>query len=206
VSRPLRCVAVLSLALLVATVGDAAARGGRGGGGRGFGGGGFSRGGGGFSRGGAAAGGSLGHDPGRIREGAYGERGPAAEGDFGGERRGSGEEARRAPEDWEAGHEERQERRQERQDQRDDWHDYADDSYGNYDEYYGSGYYPYETATVAGPAAGEVLATPPWWTLDCSPPVEVGGTTYYECESAWYARVYHNGEVAYATVNPPPGH
>jgi hypothetical protein len=49
--------------------------------------------------------------------------------------------------------------------------------------------------------------TPPWWTLDCTPTViDLGDTTYYQCGSAWYVRVYSNGEVAYVMVNPPPGY
>ena len=49
-----------------------------------------------------------------------------------------------------------------------------------------------------------VVEPPPNWTLDCDPAtVVVGGTTYYQCGSAWYVRVYRGGEIAYTMVNPP---
>jgi len=89
---------------------------------------------------------------------------------------------------------------------REDWQDYADD---HYDEH---GYYPGTAAAVAagaavGAAAGAAVATPPYWTLSCTPTtVVVGGTTYYQCGSAWYIRAYSGGEVSYSMVNPPAGY
>ena len=78
--------------------------------------------------------------------------------------------------------------------------------------YYG-GAYPYGTAaavaagTAVGVAVGTAVATPPYWTLSCTPTtVVVGGTTYYQCGSAWYVRGYSDGEVAYVMVNPPAGY
>jgi len=50
-------------------------------------------------------------------------------------------------------------------------------------------------------------AAPPYWTLPCTPAtVVVGGTTYYQCNGAWYIRVYSGGDVAYTMTNPPAGY
>jgi hypothetical protein len=44
--------------------------------------------------------------------------------------------------------------------------------------------------------------TPPSWTLDCEPNVIIlGSTTYYQCGTAWYIRVYRGGDIAYTMVN-----
>jgi hypothetical protein len=102
-----------------------------------------------------------------------------------------------------------EERQQNAANRREDWQDYAD---GHYDEY-GDGYdYPAAAAAVAtgvavGAAVGAAAAAPPYWTLSCTPTtVVIGGTTYYQCGSAWYVRVYSGGEVAYTMVNPPAGY
>jgi hypothetical protein len=121
-----------------------------------------------------------------------------------------------------------------RQDQRDqareDWQKYgknqqqnrqefADDYYDDHGRYYDGGYYGgYGGAAVAGVAVGAVAAgavaagaaaaaSPPGWTLACTPTtVSVGGSTYYQCGSAWYTRAYGGGDVAYVVSNPPPGY
>src|SRR4029077_3933416 len=59
-------------------------------------------------------------------------------------------------------------------------------------------------AVAAGAAA---VASPPGWTQACTPTtVSVGGTTYYQCGSAWYTRAYGGGDVAYVMSNTPPGY
>jgi hypothetical protein len=205
--------AVWVAALLIATTGgDVNARGG------GRGGGGFARGGGGFSRGGVAAGGSFGQ--GRVGSGRSRGQGPAASGSFAGRSDYyRGEQGEGATGDWQQRQDQRQQARQERRDQaredwqssdgnrREDWQDYADDHEG--DRYYGDASdYPYGAAVVAGAAVGAAVATvPPYWTLDCVPnTVILGSTTYYQCGSAWYVRIYSGGNVAYTMVNPPAGY
>jgi hypothetical protein len=89
--------------------------------------------------------------------------------------------------------------------QREDWQDYADDHY----EEHGHGYYYGGTApaVATGVAIGAAAAVPPYWTLPCTPEtVVVGGSTYYHCDTAWYARAYSGGDVTYIIVNPPPGY
>ena len=102
----------------------------------------------------------------------------------------------------------RQERREQRRDQaREDWQDYADD-YDPGDS--GGGYYEwgyYDEYDYAGAAIGAAAATPPYWTLPCTPtPVVIGATTYYQCGSTWYIQAYSGGEVVYTIVNPPVGY
>ncbi|TMA92308.1 MAG: DUF2092 domain-containing protein [Deltaproteobacteria bacterium] len=210
-----RGAAVWVTALVIAVAGDVAARGGgRGGGGRG-----------GYSRGGAAAAGSFGQGratSGTQRGGYYGTQGPAASGTFAGRSSGGNRQDTRH-EGMEQRREQYQQNAQQRQQQRndaredwqnygtnrrEDWQDYADD---HYDDHYDGGEYPYGAAVVAGAAVGAAVgtavATPPYWTLDCIPnTVVVGGTTYYQCGSAWYVRAYSGGDVAYTMVNPPTGY
>jgi len=66
-------------------------------------------------------------------------------------------------------------------------------------------------AVVPGTAVGAAVVaeaeSPPSWSLPCAPTtVVVGGTTYYQCGSAWYVRSYSDGEIAYVIVNPPAGY
>jgi len=216
VSGALRGAAMWVTALVIAVAGDVAARGGgRGGGGRG-----------GFSRGGAAAGGSLGQGRavgGTQRGGYYSTRGPAASGTFAGRSSGGNWQDTRN-QGMEQRHEQYQQNAQQRQPQRnearedwqnygtnrrEDWQDYANDHYD--DHYHGGAEYPYGAAVVAGAAVGAAVGTavaaPPYWTLDCTPStVVVGGTTYYQCGSAWYVRAYSGGDVAYTMVSPPAGY
>ena len=200
-----RRAAVWVAALVFATAGDVAARGGgRGGGGRG----------GGFSRGGAAAGGSLGQGRragGTQRGGYYNTHGPAASGTF--EGRSNGERREQYQQNAEQRQQQRNEAREDWQNygtnRREDWQDYADDH--DDDHYHDGAEYPYGAAVVAGAAVGAALgaavAPPPYWTLDCTPTtVVVGATTYYQCGSAWYVRAYSGGDVAYTMVNPPAGY
>jgi len=73
--------------------------------------------------------------------------------------------------------------------------------------YGGELYYPEEEVVIDGDGAETAVETPPSWTLDCEPNVIIlGSTTYYQCGSAWYVRVYRGGDVAYTMVNPPPGY
>jgi hypothetical protein len=59
-------------------------------------------------------------------------------------------------------------------------------------------------AVAAGAAAA---ASPPGWTAACTPTtVSVGGSTYYQCGSAWYTRAYNGSDVAYVVSNPSPGY
>jgi hypothetical protein len=102
--------------------------------------------------------------------------------------------------------------------QREDWQDYTDDHYeehGGYYHgggYYGGGYYGGDAGAVAagvvvGAAVGAALASPPGWTMACTPTTIVAGaTTYYQCGSAWYTRGYGGGNVTYVIVNPPAGY
>ena len=188
-SRLSRRAALLGVATLLivvlALVEGVAARGGRGGSGRG--GGGFNRGGGEISRGGTAAGGSLGPNQPRIDGGEYDRRGPAADGSLDLQHLDHGERQER-----------REERRDERQDRRDDaredWQESIEDRYD--DGYYYGGYYEdYEEPLI-------------YWTLPCSQPtvMALGGVLYYVCGSTWYIRVYYDGEVAYTVVENPTGH
>jgi hypothetical protein len=56
-------------------------------------------------------------------------------------------------------------------------------------------------------AAVAAATVPAYWTLSCVPTeVVVGGTTYYQCGTAWYVRVYYGGEVSYTMTSPPPGY
>src|SRR5262249_27092509 len=95
---------------------------------------------------------------------------------------------------------------------REDWQDYADDH-----AYYGPGYYggygyagAAAGAAMAGAAIGAAAgaAAQPYYALPCSgaATVVVGSTTYYQCGSTWYIRVYSGGDVAYTIVNPPAGY
>ena len=60
---------------------------------------------------------------------------------------------------------------------------------------------------AVGAAVGAAAAAPPYWTIPCAPTtVVVGSTTYYQCGSAWYVRVYSGGDVAYTMVSPPAGY
>jgi hypothetical protein len=202
---------------------------GRGGGGIGAGG--RTGGGGGYNRGGVAAGGSFGQ--GRVAGGGFSARGPAASGSFAGRQPSAGTAAGgslggRQQADSEAlaqGQSERfgrlgppaggvdvQRRAQGDAHQqyagsrREDWQDYANDHSDEHDDYPGTA-----TAVAVGAAVGAavgVAATAPaYWTLSCMPTtVVVGGTTYYQCGSAWYVRVYSGGDVAYTMVNPPAGY
>jgi len=102
----------------------------------------------------------------------------------------------------------REERQQNDANRREDWQDYAEDHDDDHDHGY---YYGYPGAVAAGVAVGVAIGAaataPPNWTLPCTPTtVVVGGTTYYQCESAWYIRVYDGGDVAYTSVNPPAGY
>ena len=205
---------MVALLLVVWATADVAARGGRGGGG-------FARGG--FSRGGVAAGGSFGgsRGGGGAQRGGYDRRGPAASGTFAGRSSDRHE--------WNQQNvERRQDRRDERRDERredwqehagerrEDWQDYLED---HRDEryqapvYYYGDYYPYGDdyadggeVIVEGDTGGQAVEAPPNWTLDCDPvTVILGSTTYYQCGSAWYVRVFSGGEIAYTMVNPPAG-
>jgi hypothetical protein len=214
----LRCAAVCAATLLVVAAHDVGARGGgRGGGGRVGGG----RAGGGFAGGGAAAGGSFGQGQvgAGVQGGGYNGRGPAASGRFPG-RSGGGYAAAGAG-DWQAERQERVEQRREQYPQnapredwqdydasrREDWQDYAED---HYDDHVGDVDHPYAAAVAVGAGAAAVAtvaAAPPYWTLPCTPEtVVVGGTTYYHCGSAWYVRVYSDGDVSYSMTNPPAGY
>jgi hypothetical protein len=52
-----------------------------------------------------------------------------------------------------------------------------------------------------------VTARPAVWAAALLAPttVVVGGTTYYQCGTAWYVRSYSGGDVSYVIVNPPAG-
>jgi hypothetical protein len=36
--------------------------------------------------------------------------------------------------------------------------------------------------------------------------VIVNGVAYYHCGPTWYTHAYHEDQVVYVVVNPPPGH
>jgi len=193
-------VAIVLSVLAIALATDVAARGGRGGGG-----------GRGFARGGVAAGGSFGQRA-PMRGGAhnrYDRQGPVASGTFAG--RSSDRVDRRQ--------ERRDDRRGGRDEAREDWQEHADErredwqSYGAGGAYYydygygGEPYYAEEEVVVDGDGAETPVEMPPSWTLDCEPNVIIlGTTTYYQCGSAWYVRVYRGGDIAYTMVNPPAGY
>ena len=63
------------------------------------------------------------------------------------------------------------------------------------------------SGAALGAAAGAAAAQP-YYSLPCSgaATVVVGSTTYYQCGSTWYIRVYSGGDVAYTIVNPPAGY
>jgi hypothetical protein len=42
-------------------------------------------------------------------------------------------------------------------------------------------------------------------TLSCTT-VYVDGATFYHCDSDWYTRAYHGGNVTYIVVNAPAGY
>jgi len=103
----------------------------------------------------------------------------------------------------------REDRQKHGNNRREDWQDYADDHQGYYDSdhYDGYGYAGAAAAVAAGAAIGAAAATPPYWTLPCTPTtVVVGATTYYQCGSSWYIQAYSAGDVAYTMVNPPAGY
>jgi len=202
-TRVLRPTIVWLVAVVIfGLVSAAAARGGRGGGGR-------ARGG--FSGSGPASSGSFGQR-GHGTGGGFNGRGPAASGSFGGsERREAHQDARDARRD------ERQTQREERRDQaHENWQGYADDYYddssgsGYHDDYYDDDDYEFAgtaAALAAGAAIGAAAVTPPYWTLSCMPTeVVVGTTTYYRCGATWYIQVYSGDEIAYTIVNPPAGY
>ncbi len=224
IRAPRRMMVGVAAVLVAAAVGGGIARGRGGGGG--------ARGGarGGFNRTGAAAGGSFGQGrPARgVERGGFSNRRPAAVGDFAGQQPSGGfggggnvgggqqidrsEVAQRQRERFgrlgppDGGAPQRQDRQDNATHRREDWQDYADD---HWDEHHDD--HPGVAAgVVAGAAVGAAVAaatTPAYWTLSCVPTtVVVGGTTYYQCGSAWYVRVYSGGDVAYFMTNPPAGY
>ena len=85
----------------------------------------------------------------------------------------------------------------------DNWHDHE------YDDDYDEGDLAKAAAVgvVVGAAAQAAYDVPAYWTLSCVPTtVVVNGTTYYQCGTAWYVRIYSGGEVAYTMTSPPPGY
>jgi len=193
------------LLVVAAAIGVAAARGGGGGGARG-----------GFNRAGPAAGGSFGQGRRSVGTpgGGFSTRGPAAGGtlgdDYGRNVGDVGYDARRVERDAVA-----QERRQQfgrlgppdggnRQDYYDN--DNRQNYYDGHDDDHVE--HPVAAAVVVGAAIDAAAATvPEYWTAPCEPlTVVVGGTTYYQCDSAWYVRAYSGGDVTYIMVNPPAGY
>jgi len=190
---------VLLLVVGVA-IGVAAARGRGGGGARG-----------GYNRAGPAAGGSFGQ--GRRTAGTGGgfsARGPAAGGtlgdDYGRNVGDVGGGAQRVDRDAVA-----QQRREQfgrlgppdsgdRQNEYENRQDYYDRHEDDHD-------HPIAAAVVVGAAIGAAATVPEYWTAPCEPvTVVVGGTTYYQCDTAWYVRAYSGGDVTYVMVNPPAGY
>jgi hypothetical protein len=187
-SRRLRrttLVVAAALAIGMALVEGAAARGGgRGGAGGGRGG------------GGVAARGSFGQNR-AMYHNAYNARGPAADGDFG----------------WQQRHERRQERRERRDDVPVIYYDdYYDDDYtgGGYDSYdeapaydesepdegdYDEGESDYDAGDYGGDVYDE---------LPCQAAVVVmRDAAYYVCDGVWYTRAYSDGELVYVEVPAP---
>ena len=188
--------ALVLLLIVAIAIGIAGARGGGRGGARG-----------GFNGAGPAAGGSFGQGRAAGAGGGwYDTRGPAAGGTFGDDSRGAIGDAQRVERDTVA---------QERSQQfgrlgppdggnRQDYYDNRQNYYDGHDEDQVD--HPVAAAAVVG-AAVAARNVPEYWTAPCEPvTVVVGGTTYYQCGSAWYVRAYSGGDVTYIMTNPPAGY